>query len=131
VFAAAVSGSLLPERVTALMSQWLRHVVERNSHQMTNLTFKLALALLSLLMLGTPLYAQIIDQSLCVQCLATAKEELKKCIDEAISQEDKRSCHEKHEKHATTCENECKIERAAESAIIGDDISATHRTPRD
>ena len=91
--------------------------------------FKLVLALFTIF-LGTPIYAQI-DQSLCVQCLATAKEELKKCIDEAISQEDKRSCHEKHEKHATTCENECKIERAAESAIIRDDISATHRTPRD
>jgi hypothetical protein len=65
-------------------------------------------------LLGTPVYAQI-DQSLCVQCLATTKEELKKCIDAAISQEDKRSCHEKQETHAKTCENECKIEKAAQS----------------
>jgi len=91
---------------------------------MTNLTFKLALALLSLLMLGTPLYAQIIDQSLCVQCLATAKEELKKCIDEAISQEDKRSCHEKQATHAKTCENECKIEKAAQSGNKSEAIPA-------
>ena len=113
------------------MSQWLRHVVERDSHQMTNLKFKLALALLSLLMLGTPLYAQIIDQSLCVQCLTTAKAELQKCLEAAISQEDKKSCQEKQETHAKTCENECKIERAAESAITRDGVSATHRTPRD
>ncbi len=57
--------------------------------------FKLVLALFpSSYLLGTPIYAQI-DQSLCMQCLATAKEELKKCLDEAISQEDKKSCQEK------------------------------------
>ena len=55
--------------------------------------FKLVLALF-IILLGTPVFAQI-DQSLCMQCLATAKEELKKCLDEAISQEDKKSCQEK------------------------------------
>ena len=75
--------------------------------------FKLVLALFTIF-LGTPIYAQI-DQSLCVQCLATVKQELKKCLDEAISQEDKKSCQEKQETQAKSCENECKIERAAES----------------
>ena len=78
--------------------------------------FTFAFALFPLIMLGTPIYAQTIDQSLCVQCLATAKEELKKCLDEAISQEDKKSCQEKQATQTTTCENgECKIERAAQS----------------
>jgi len=65
-------------------------------------------------LLGTPVYAQI-DQSLCVQCLASTKEELKKCLDAAISQEDKKSCQGKQDTHAKTCENECKIEMAAQS----------------
>ena len=78
--------------------------------------FTFAFALFPLIMLGTPIYAQTIDQSLCVQCLATAKAELKKCLDEAISQEDKKSCQERQAAHTATCENgECKIERAAES----------------
>jgi len=91
--------------------------------------FTLAFGWFSLLMLWTPIYAQIIDQSLCVQCLTTAKAELKKCLEAAISQEDKKSCEEKQETQAKTCENECKIEKAAESAIIREGLSTTHRTP--
>lgn len=91
--------------------------------------FTLAFALFPLILLGTPVYAQIIDQSLCVQCLTTAKVELKKCLEAAISQEDKKSSQEKQETHAKTCENECKIGRAAESAIMREGLSATHRTP--
>lgn len=69
---------------------------------------KLAFALLPLILLGTPICAQ----SLCLQCLKAAKEELKKCIDAAISQEDKTSCAQKQERRATTCENgQCIIER--------------------
>jgi hypothetical protein len=84
------------------------------SHRRTAMKFKLVLALF-IILLGTPVYAQI-DQSLCMQCLATAKEELKKCLDEAISQEDKKSCQEKQATQTPTCENgECKIERAAQS----------------
>jgi hypothetical protein len=85
------------------------------SHRRTELKFKLVFALLSLILLGTPVYAQI-DQTLCLQCLTTAKEELKKCLDEAISQEDKKSCQEKQETRTKTCDNgECKIERATQS----------------
>jgi hypothetical protein len=96
---------------------------------MTNLKFKLAFALFPFLMLGTPIYAQIIDQSLCVQCLTTSKAELKKCLESAISQEDKKSCHEKQDTRAKTCENECKIGWAAESAIKREGQSAINRTP--
>jgi len=70
---------------------------------------KLAVALFSLLLFAAPLYAQ----SPCMDCLAAAREELKKCLENAISQEDKKSCADKKEAKAKTCEDgECKIERA-------------------
>ena len=69
---------------------------------------KLALVLCPILLLGTPLFAQ----SLCSQCIKAAQDELKKCLDEAISQEDKKSCLEKQDKRTKACEEgECKIER--------------------
>jgi hypothetical protein len=86
----------------------------RISHRRTDMKFKVVLSLFTLL-IGTPVHAQI-DQSLCEKCLATAKEELRKCLIEAISQEDKQDCQEKQETRAKTCEDgECKIERAAKS----------------
>jgi hypothetical protein len=51
-------------------------------------------------------------QSLCTQCIQAAQEEVKKCLESAISQEDKKSCLEKQETRTKTCSNgECKIER--------------------
>ena len=77
--------------------------------------FKLVFALFPLLFLGTPIYAQI-DQSLCMKCLKAAQDELKKCLEEAISHEDKTSCAEKKEGGTKACEEgECQIERAAQS----------------
>ena len=85
--------------------------------------FKFAFALFPLILLGTPLYAQI-DQKLCSQCLQTAQEELKKCLDEAISQEDKTSCAEKQDARTKVCQDgECKIERAAESGNKNEGLS--------
>lgn len=70
---------------------------------------KLAVVLFLLLALGTPLYAQ----SPCLDCLKAAREELRRCLDGAISQEDKKSCADKKEIQAKTCEDgECKVERA-------------------
>ena len=70
---------------------------------------RLAIALFPLLLLGASVYAE----SLCVKCLDAAKQELKKCIEEAISQEDKISCEEKKEVRTKTCEEgQCQIERA-------------------
>ena len=91
---------------------------------------KFVFSLFPLIMLGTSVSAQILDQSLCEQCLTTSKAELTKCLEAAISQEDKRSCLERKETRAGTCENECKIVKAAESAIIREGQSLTHRTPR-
>jgi len=52
-------------------------------------------------------------QTLCVQCLKGTRDELRKCLDAAISQEDKKSCQEKQKTRAKACDNgECKIERA-------------------
>ncbi|MBU6435112.1 MAG: hypothetical protein KJS98_17540 [Nitrospirae bacterium] len=70
---------------------------------------KLPFTLFLLLLLGPPIYAQ----SLCAQCFNEAKEELKKCLEAAISQEDTISCDKKQQARAKTCENgECKIERS-------------------
>lgn len=57
--------------------------------------------------------AQSDAQSLCMQCLKAAQDALKKCLDGAISQEDKKSCLEKKDSRVTSCDTgECKIERA-------------------
>ena len=67
-----------------------------------------AFALFSILFLGVPVYAQ----SPCVDCLKVAQEQLKHCLDNAISQEDKNSCAERQQAKAKACENgECEIER--------------------
>jgi hypothetical protein len=69
---------------------------------------KLAFALFLLLFLGVPVYAQ----SPCVDCLKAAQEQLKQCLGNAISQEDKNSCAERQQAKAKVCENgECVIER--------------------
>ena len=68
----------------------------------------LAFALFSILLLGAPSYAQ----NPCVDCLKAAQEQLKHCLDNAISQEDKNSCAERQQAKAKVCENgECVIER--------------------
>lgn len=73
---------------------------------------KLAFAFFPLLLLSAPLHAE----SLCVKCLTAAKEEARKCLEAAISQQDKISCVKKQEVKSKTCDNgECKIERAAEA----------------
>ena len=68
----------------------------------------LVFVLFSLLFLGAPVFAE----SPCLECFKVAQEELKQCLDHAISQEDKKSCAEKQEAQAKICENgECKLER--------------------
>ena len=63
-----------------------------------------------LLLLGAPVHAQ----SLCENCLNAAQKELAKCLEEAISQEDKKTCAEKKEARSKSCsDGECKIEREA------------------
>jgi hypothetical protein len=73
----------------------------------------LAFALFSILLFGAPGYAQISPQSRCLDCLEAAQNQLKQCLDSAISQEDKKSCAERQEAQAKVCEKgECEIERA-------------------
>jgi hypothetical protein len=53
--------------------------------------------------------AQSGAQRLCLQCLNATRDELRKCLEAAISQEDKKSCLEKQEARAKSCDNgECK-----------------------
>jgi hypothetical protein len=62
-----------------------------------------------ILLLGAPVFAQ----NPCVDCLKSAQDQLKQCLDHAISQEDKKSCAERQEAKAKVCEKgECEIERA-------------------
>ena len=69
---------------------------------------RVVLALLPLLFLGSPLYAQ----SSCSECLTAAEEGLRKCLDNAYSADDKISCDDGHQADAKACTNrECKIER--------------------
>jgi hypothetical protein len=69
----------------------------------------LAFTLVSILLSGTPGYAQ----NICVDCLKTAQEQLAQCLDNAISQEDKKSCVERQQEKSKTCESgACMIERA-------------------
>jgi hypothetical protein len=75
----------------------------------TVMNVRLAFVLFIPLVLGGPVYAQ----SPCVDCLKAAQEQLKHCLDNAISQEDKNSCAERQQAKAKACENgECEIERA-------------------
>ncbi len=56
--------------------------------------------------------AQSGAQILCGQCLKAAQDEVKKCLDAAIRQEDKKSCLEKQATRTKTCDTgECKIAR--------------------
>ena len=69
---------------------------------------RLVFALFPLLFLGAPVYAQ----SPCSECLKAAEKELKKCLDNAISADDKISCEESRQAGMKACVNgECTIER--------------------
>ena len=68
----------------------------------------LTFALFTILLFGAPVLAQ----NPCVDCLKAAQEQLKQCLGNAISQEDKNSCAERQQAKAKVCENgECVIER--------------------
>ena len=67
----------------------------------------LAFALFPLLLVSAPVYAQ----SPCAECFEAAQEELKKCLANAISQEDKNSCAENQQAQMKVCDSgDCKIE---------------------
>ena len=73
------------------------------------MNIRLTLALFSILLLGAPGYAQ----NPCTDCLKAAQDQLKQCLGNAISQEDKNSCAERQQAKAKECENAaCVIERA-------------------
>lgn len=87
-----------------------------------SMNVRLAFALLPLLLLGSPVYGQ----SPCSECLKAAEKELKKCLDNAISADDKISCAENREAGMKACvKGNCTIERA-ERAIR--DTRSEHET---
>lgn len=82
-----------------------------------------------LLLCGVILLAQI-DQSLCTQCLTQAKDELKECLDAAISREDKTSCAEKSRIRTQSCtDGQCKIERAAHGGNTSENSQEPKKLP--
>jgi len=51
-------------------------------------------------------------QSPCAECIKAAQEELKGCLDHAISVDDKNTCEENREKEMRACEDkDCMAER--------------------
>jgi hypothetical protein len=84
---------------------------------------RLVFALLTLLYLGSPVYAQ----SPCSECLKAAEKELKRCLDNAISAGDKISCDENRQAGMKACvKGECTIERDAQATHVD---SNEHETP--
>ena len=76
----------------------------------TFMNVSLVFALLLLCFLGSPVDAQ----SPCSECLMAAEEELRHCLDNAFSADDKSSCQERRQAHVKACANhECRIERDA------------------
>jgi len=63
---------------------------------------QVVIAVVSLLFLVAPLYAGV--EGPCEKCRNTVQQELAKCIESAISQEDKKSCTEKKEPRLKACE---------------------------
>jgi hypothetical protein len=69
----------------------------------------IAFALFPILLFGAPVFAQ----SPCEDCLKATQEQLKQCLGNAISQEDKKSCAERQQDKSKTCESgACEMERA-------------------
>lgn len=67
-------------------------------------------ALFPLLLLGIPAFAE----PTCFECLSATQEELRRCLNNAISEEDKLQCDLNQRDQARACEDgECKVEREA------------------
>lgn len=82
----------------------------------------LAMLFVPLLFAGSPAYGQ----TPCLECLKAAEAELKTCIENAISVEDKNSCEDNREEQEKTCENsECKVER--DNPEAGTDVRSQER----
>ena len=65
-------------------------------------------AVFSVMLLVAPLYAA--DDNPCDKCKSDANKEMVKCIESAISQEDKKTCTEKGEERVKACTQlECKL----------------------
>ena len=69
---------------------------------------QVVLTVASLIALAVPLLGGA--EGVCEKCRQAAQQELAKCIEAAISQQDKKSCTEKNDLRMKTCEDGvCKI----------------------
>ena len=65
-------------------------------------------AMLSLMFLTAPLYAA--EESPCDKCQSEVNKELAKCIESAISQEDKKTCSERADERMKVCKQlDCRM----------------------
>ncbi|MEP7153618.1 MAG: hypothetical protein ABI856_18100 [Nitrospira sp.] len=72
------------------------------------MNLRLVFALLPLLFLGAPLYAQIP----CSDCVNQAEGEVKICLDSATGPSERNDCLDNRQARMTACsQNECKVER--------------------
>jgi hypothetical protein len=75
---------------------------------------RMVLAMFSIALVSSFAHAQH-DHILCTQCVMKAKAELNRCLEAAISREDKESCTEKNESQTQSCsDGVCKIEKAVQ-----------------
>lgn len=87
---------------------------DASSHTGFPMNAKLTIGFLILFTLSlTPVFAE----SPCAECLNTAQEELKNCLESAISVDDKTTCEEKREEGMKACEDkQCRAEREAKES---------------
>ncbi|HEY6083761.1 MAG TPA: hypothetical protein VIU63_00100 [Nitrospira sp.] len=70
---------------------------------------KIGILVLWLVVNGT---LHVSAQHPCDECLKTTEQDLKECLEQAISEEDKISCADKRDEQAAICgRQDCKIER--------------------
>ncbi len=81
---------------------------------------RMVLAMFSVAFVSSFAHAQN-DHILCTQCVMKAKAELNRCLEAAISREDKESCTEKNESQTQSCsDGVCKIEKAAQGGTTSE-----------
>src|SRR5262245_12219631 len=68
--------------------------------------------IIGFLILGTLASPPVSAESPCAECIQAAQKELRDCLDNAISVDDKNTCEEKREEGMKACEDkECTVER--------------------
>lgn len=85
----------------------------KSSHTGAPMDVRLAFLLMFLVMLASPVSAQ----SPCAECFNAVQEELKACLANAISVDDKNTCEENRDEQMKACkEKDCTVERESKES---------------